>query len=300
MIRKLKYQQIDFKKYSHCVETSAQRKYSASKDFLDITSGKNWELLVYDDYKAVMPVPFLQKFGLKFVANPKLCQQLGIFSESDLPDLNEKFLQYFRRKYRILYYAFNDANQFRSELETRKNFIIFPDDYEKVYQKYSPKRKRKIRQEEEIKLNSEIRKIEDEKTVNDFILENIKGAEKSTSDQLDFLKIFNEFHRKKMLDFTGYFYHNTLINLIAVYHDTETLALLGTFNNPEYVKISGASVLIDETLKESISRKAFDFEGGDIPNIEEFFRGFRPELKPYPYYGNSKRAIVKKILKLKF
>ena len=56
MIKRLKYNEIDFAKYSKCIENACQRKYSATKDFLDITAGKNWELLVYNNYEAVMPV----------------------------------------------------------------------------------------------------------------------------------------------------------------------------------------------------------------------------------------------------
>ena len=57
MIKRLQYHEIDFEKYTQCLENSQQRKYSATKDFLDITSNKQWELLVYNNYEAVMPVP---------------------------------------------------------------------------------------------------------------------------------------------------------------------------------------------------------------------------------------------------
>ncbi|MBU3049861.1 hypothetical protein KNV96_17100, partial [Chryseobacterium indologenes] len=83
MIKRLKYHEIDFVKYSQCLENSEQRKYTATKDFLDITSKKQWEVLVYNDYEAVMPVPFIRKYGVKIVHNPKLCQQLGVFSKKD-------------------------------------------------------------------------------------------------------------------------------------------------------------------------------------------------------------------------
>jgi hypothetical protein len=49
MIQRLKYNEIDFEKYTQCLENSEQRKYSASKVFLDVTSKNRWELLVYND-----------------------------------------------------------------------------------------------------------------------------------------------------------------------------------------------------------------------------------------------------------
>jgi hypothetical protein len=86
----------------------------------------------------------------------------------------------------------------------------------------------------------------------------------------------------------------------VTYFDDFTVALLGTFNDKDFVKISGASVLIDHCIKENIQTKIFDFEGSDLPNVEEFFRGFRPELRPYHVIDYSKKEIIKKLLSLKF
>ncbi len=88
--------------------------------------------------------------------------------------------------------------------------------------------------------------------------------------------------------------------MIAVYSDEKTNALLGTFNDKNYVKISGASILIDETIKKNINRKIFDFEGSELPNVEEFFRGFRPELKPFPVIENSNKDLLLKLLNPKY
>jgi len=299
MIKKLKYNEIDFEKYSECLENSAQRKYSATKDFLDITFGKHWELFVYNDYEAVMPLPCFRKFGIRLVYNPKLCQQLGIFSKQDSKKINDAFLAFLKRNYFVRYYGFNDSNSFSLPLKTRKNFLMMPGNYEEIYQKYSPKRKRKLRQEPEIKENSEIRYDMDISSVEEFILKNLRGADHNPDDDVEFLNIFKRFFESGFLKLNGYFYHGKLINLIALYEEEKTLALLGTFNDPEFVKISGASVLIDDAIQKNIHRKIFDFEGGDIPNIEEFFRGFRPEMKPYPYYSNSKKALLRKLLRLR-
>jgi len=79
MIRRLKYHEIDFNKYSSCLENSFQRKYSAARLFLDITSDKKWELLVYKDYEAVMPVPYVFKLGKKIVHNQMMLKSMKLF-----------------------------------------------------------------------------------------------------------------------------------------------------------------------------------------------------------------------------
>lgn len=292
MIRRLRYNEIDFVKYSRCLENSEQKKYSATNDFLDTTSEKQWEILVYNDYEAVMPVPFVKKYGIKIVHNPKLCQQLGIFSPKDDVQLNEAFLHFLEKNYLIRAYPLNDCNQLQTKLRLKKNFLLYPDSYEKVYARYSPKRKRKLRLDDEVVKNSEIKTISYEEAKL-FIENNMIGLSKE-NDLPDFMRIFEASYHLNYLKFSAFFYHHKIINIIATYSDCNMVALLGTFNDKDYVKISGASVLIDTVIRETIETHIFDFEGGELPNIEEFFRGFRPELKPYAIIENSKKDLLKK------
>lgn len=293
MIRRLKYHEIDFVKYAQCLENSEQRKYSATKHFLDTTSTIPWEILVYKDYEAVMPVPFVRKYGMKIVHNPKLCQQLGVFSVKDDVDLNEAFLGYLEKNYMIRAYPFNDVNQLRTKIRIKKNFLLYPDAYERVYAGYSPKRKRKLRLDEAVLKESEIKTITYDKA-KAFIEANTIGLSKE-NDLGEFMRIFESFHHLGYLKFTAFYYQHKIINVIATYTDCDMVALLGNFNDKDYVRLSGASVLIDHVIKENIETHIFDFEGGELPNIEEFFRGFRPELRPYGIIENSKKNLFKKL-----
>jgi hypothetical protein len=298
MIKRLKYHEIDFEKYTQCLENSAQRKYSATKQFLDISSDKKWELLVYKDYEAVMPVPYVFKSGIKIVHNPMLCQQLGIFSREDNVEINEQFLSFLEKNYLIRIYTFNEFNQFKTSLKRKKNYLILPNDYETVYSKYSPKRKRKLRLDDDIVKNSEIKNISFSQAES-FIKENFLGADKE-EDVDSFIKIFKNMSEVNCLNFSAFYVNQRIINIIVTYFDDFTVALLGTFNDKESVKVSGSSVLIDKCIKEIIQTKIFDFEGSELPNVEEFFRGFRPELRPYHLITYSKKDIIKKLLSLKF
>ncbi|MFL9832694.1 hypothetical protein [Chryseobacterium terrae] len=298
MIKRLKYHEIDFEKYAQCLENSAQRKYSATKQFLDISSDKKWELLVYKDYEAVMPVPYVFKSRIKIVHNPMLCQQLGVFSKEDNIEINEQFLKFLKKNYLIRIYTFNEFNQFKTSLNSKKNFLILPDDYETIYSKYSPKRKRKLRLDEDVIKNSEIKSITFSEAEN-FIKENFLGADKD--EDIDaFILIFKNMFEANCLSFSAFYLNKRIINIVVTYFDDFTVALLGTFNDKESVKVSGASTLIDNCIKENISTKIFDFEGSELPNVEEFFRGFRPELRPYHIIEYSKKEIIKKLLSLKF
>ena len=296
MIRRLKYHEIDFVKYTECLESSEQRKYSAAVAFLDIAAFKNWELLVYGDYEAVMPVPYIRKFGFKIAVNPRLCQQLGIFSRKDDPEINDLFLKSLEKRYNVWYYAFNDGNAFSQPLQQRKNFLIYPEEYETVRKKYSPKRKRKLRLDEEVSAVSEVRDISMCEAFS-FIKDQMIGV-KNKKERDTFLEIYKGFADTGNLAISAFLYQNKIINAIALYRDAKTTALLGTFNDKNYVKLSGSCVVIDYAIRESIAQRIFDFEGSEIPSVEEFFRGFRPELKPYGVIRNSKTDLFKRGLGL--
>ncbi len=292
MIKRLKYEEIDWQKYQNCLDNSEQKIYSAEKKFLDVTAKNNWDMLVFDDYKAIMPVPFIKKLGLKIVVNPKLTQQLGVFSHKDSVDINELFLDFLQKNYKVWYYAFNEKNSFKTELKRRKNFVLKSDSYENIRDKYSPKRKRKLRLNPDVADFSEIKEnvyFEDAKK---FIENNLLGAE-NIRDKNSFLEIIQRFYENKLIDFYGFYFKGRLINLIAIYQEKYTSVLLGTYNLKELVKFNGASNLIDYAIKKNIELRNFDFEGGELPNMEEYFRGFRAAVKSYPYIENSKIQLLK-------
>ena len=78
MIRYIKRKAINISKYNHCISTASNSKIYARSEYLD-TVAENWDALVFDDYKAVMPLVWKSKFGLKYVYPPCWTQQLGIF-----------------------------------------------------------------------------------------------------------------------------------------------------------------------------------------------------------------------------
>lgn len=105
-----------------------QRNWYAKKEVLDQLS-ENWEILMFEDYKAVLPIPLKKKFGINFVIMPLFCQQLGIFSEKDDTGINDEFLQFLKKNYTILLYSFNDRNSFSEPLKKKKNYTIPLSDY---------------------------------------------------------------------------------------------------------------------------------------------------------------------------
>ena len=85
--------------------------------------------------------------------------------------------------------------------------------------------------------------------------------------------------------------------MVAIYQEKYTAVLLGTYNNQQFIKLNGASCLVDFAIMKNIEQKIFDFEGGDLPHLDEYFRGFRALQKTYPVLRNSKIKLLLNIFK---
>ncbi|TDX87013.1 hypothetical protein [Epilithonimonas xixisoli] len=292
MIERVKYQDIDFKKYNNCIENSVQKNFYCEKETLDFLS-KNWELLVYGDYEAVMPIPFVKKTFFKLVLMPLFCQQLGIFGKSD-KIINEKFLKFLRSNYNVINYSFNFQNDFESELITKKNFFLPVQEYAFLRRKkYFKGRKSTVKTAQYL----EFREVFAEKDILEFIKNNFKGLEKE-SDMDFFIKYLLFLNQKKQLKMFGSYYEENLTNVAVLIDNENYFSLLGLLNNEELKNHNGASFLIDRILDLNIETKAFNFMGGSIRGIEVFFKSFGSDLQEYHVIQNSKKDLIKNWLKI--
>lgn len=287
MIRRLKYNEIDFKKYTECLENSEQRNWYANKEVLDELSG-NWQLLVYGDYEAVMPVPLKKKLGFNFVLMPLFCQQLGIFSKKDDRKINTEFLNFVKKSSKVFLYSFNQKNDFGEILEKKKNYIISISDYVILRRKkYFKGRKSTAKCAQhlfykEINLNAD--------SIN-FIENNYKGIPKR-SDYEKFLRYLEFLNKNGFLKLCGAYLEEKLINLAVVISEKEQLSLLALINDESFKNENGPSFLIDKILENYIHEKTFNFMGSNIRGIEVFFKSFGAELQEYSYLESK---ILKRI-----
>lgn len=293
MIRKVKYKDIDFAKYSACIENSAQRNFYAQKEILDQLSG-NWELLVLNDYEAVMPVPLKKKYGFTFVASPVFCQQLGVFSPEDNSSLNEIFRKYLVEKFNVFTYPFNWTNHFEQPSAQLKNYVIPKKPYEKTKSKYSKGRKAVLKKAKESLV---VKKLILDHDTEAFIISNFKGLDQQ-SEINEFITFFHFLSKNNQSGIYGAFLNDQLINLAMLEESSDSMILLGLINDERFLTENGASLLIDFLLENWVSKKNFDFMGGNVRGIEIFFKSFGAERQYFNIIRNSKANLLKKILKL--
>ena len=102
-IKHLKHKAIDFERWDSAIAASNNQLPYAFSWYLNTVS-PGWEALVSKDYGFIMPLPVKKKYGFKYLVQPKLTQQLGIFSKSNI---DENTVKSFIRKIAVTSYELN-------------------------------------------------------------------------------------------------------------------------------------------------------------------------------------------------
>ncbi len=145
MIRKVQRAALDEAKYNACVEEAMQSSIFGFSWYLDQVV-EQWEVLVLDDYEAVMPIPKRRKWFISYVYPPLWLIQLGIFSKVAV-DENEFLIALFD-DYRFVELRLNAGNHpsFFKEYQKDKTLQILSlsPSYEALLAKYNRNRKREL------------------------------------------------------------------------------------------------------------------------------------------------------------
>lgn len=300
MIRRLKYNEIDFPRYQKVLLEACQLSDFAKKDFMNVVANENWGLLVYKDYEAVMPIAWSNNFGVKIIQMPALCHQLGVFSQKDDADVNLVFLEFLEKNFAVAYYAFNKDNGFPMDTQRKTSYIIPQNNYEEVKKNYHIHRRRNVRHTEEVVANIEFRDNADlDKHVEAFFLENVKGVEKASLKKM-YWGTIKKLIKAGLLETFIVNYKGELQSFMAVYHAGEVDYLSTFINSSQLENKNIPSIAIDHKLQQSIKDKGFDFMGSDVSSVASFNERFGAQQYTFTIIRHPKQNIIKKIIGLAF
>jgi len=291
MIKRLKYEEVDWQKYQNCLEQSEQYIFFAEKKYLDLLLHENWEILVDNDYEAVMPIPLAKKLGFNFVVMPLQTQQLGIFSEKDTPELNESFLAFFQQNYKVFYYAFNAKNEFKTLLKTRKNYKLFSEDYESIKKKYSIHRRRNVRITDVLQDKIKFSEAENLNHSEFFFTENVIGFTNSSLKKRAFENMKN-FLSQNLLNVYELYFEGELASQAYLIESEKEDFLVNFINDKKFSKYNLSSIILDQIFRKNIEKKDFNFHGSNISEIAEFYRRFGATEENYAFVESSKIQLL--------
>ena len=116
-IQYIRRKHIDTIKWDACIDKASNGLIYGHSFYLDHMA-KHWDALVLSnghygehDYDAVMPLPWNSKYGIRYIYQPFLSAQLGVFGKT--PDkLSPDFINAIPSSFRLVELSMNTANDY--------------------------------------------------------------------------------------------------------------------------------------------------------------------------------------------
>jgi hypothetical protein len=285
-IHYLPHQQIDKAKWDNCITGSHNGLIYAYSFYLDHMA-QHWDALVMNDYDAVMPLTWNKKYGIKYLYQPFLTAQLGVFGKkiSEVPV--ERFFAAIPGSFKLTEISLNSENIIGlPEIYTthRSNYILDLDKtYEELYANYRENIQRNIKKA--IQVGCTVQKDFDPEKVIELALQQMLSYGKESAENVErFRKLYHFLHAKQMATTYGILSpQNELIASCVFFfsHNRAYYILVG--NHPNGKTIGASHALIDAFIKDHAGRKMLlDFEGSDIRNLAFFYSSFGAGHEVYP------------------
>lgn len=280
MIQYIKHNKINKQKWDECIEKSFNGIIYAYSWYLDIVC-PNWEALVDEDYKTVMPLTAGKKYSLNYLYQPFFTQQLGVFSVNKMSEeIVDNFLQAIPVKYLFMEINLNSYNKISSSIFALKINLTYELDLINTYENHAKLfsdnlvRNLKLANKENLEIIKDVpaneiitlfrqnrgKKIRNLKNKEYKILEKIITASLSRGKAQIWSIRTNE---KKLC--AGAFFIESNGKVIFLFSATDALA-----------KTNGAmSFLIDRFIFENAQRNLIlDFEGSNDAGLARFYSSF--------------------------
>lgn len=285
-VHHLRHAQIDRTAYDACVEAAPNGLVYGLSWWLDVVS-PGWEALVLDDYRAVLPLPVKQRYGVRFVDQPLFCQRLGVFSEKPLSaDERSAVLNCLKSSFRLVTRLCldEDASGGKIAAEPRHTHLLdLSQPYESLRSQFTRDRLLNLKRAEAV--GWELQPSHDIHLLTDwfqrFHARNIAGGVASETYRLLenlFLKT-----EKRGLSTLWYATKNDQPEAGAwfVTHKNR-VAYLFNAATPAGRRGNARTFLLDSFFRKNAGRDLiFDFESPEVPSIAGFYESFGAEREPY-------------------
>lgn len=273
--------------WDSCINRSYNRLIYAYTWYMDEVCDE-WDALVYDNYTAVMPLPRRRKWGFTYAYQPFFCQQLGIFSTTEIPvEMVNEFFKAIPRHYCYIHLqvnVFSKPTLPKTKVTPRTNhrLPLIPL-YEKLATGYNENTRRNLKKAEKAGITTaeNADPLQVIKLYTDLYAE--KTPEIKESDYQRLQKIITA--AKKMGSLKVWGVKDQAENLCAgaiFFTDHKVMYyLMGAAN--EYGRENGAlHLLFDNVIKNYAGHDlVLDFEGSEKEGISRFYKGLGAKQVSY-------------------
>jgi hypothetical protein len=292
MIRYFHHNEIERKHWDECVSGADNRLVYALSWYLDIVS-PDWEALILDDYRAVMPLTWKKKFGVKYLVQPPFCQQLGVFGKYDDCRNADPFMNEIPGKFKNKRIHFNRDNSIQIQgikIIERTNFELRLDaDFNTLFDNYSTIHKKNIKTGRNRKIS--VDRSSDIRQFYDFVMQNHREKFTINDRSARILQQILDVSADKD-SFELYFAlseERKIIAAIYLLRSFERYILLLTPSTEFGSRNRAVYLLIDHFIRIHSNRhEILDFEGSSIEGIAKFFKGFGATATKFIYMKDNR------------
>jgi hypothetical protein len=283
-IKYIHREHLDEEKYNQCIDSSLQSKIYAFSWYLDIVCD-TWDVLVLNDYEAVMPIPWRKKYGIKYVYPPFWVLQLGVFS-NEVIDENE-FLTPLFNKFKFVELRMNTCNNFELYPEFLQlkqcQKLVFNTTYSSTLSHYRKDRKKDLQKAAAADL---IEKWNDHPSNLIQLFKNNIGKRTPNIKETDYEnleKLIAICIEKKIGEILSvYDKENKLVASVFLLKHKNSITKLISSTDINYRKNGANTFLIDRVIfKYHKDFSVFNFGGSSIKSVASFSKSFGAETEKY-------------------
>lgn len=285
-VRYLRYHEIDSTKWDNCIAEASNGLIYAYSWYLNALC-EDWDALVMDDYKAVMPLPNRKKWGIQYLYQPFFCASLGVFAGNTIsPEDLECFLKSIPKQFAYWDICLNYGNNhalkaFKTIL--RNNYTLpLHQPYETISQQYRTNLKRNLERAQKNGLSysnniDELEVIELAKpTMGRF-------AHIQQKDWDGFLNVVEQAKKRNCCEIVGVHFNQQLVASAIFFYSHQRWYYILAGNHPNGKTLGASHLLLDRFIaKHAGTDTLLDFEGSDAESLAFFYSSFGAQTEIYP------------------
>lgn len=291
--------EINTVKWDNCITNSPNGRIYAYAWYLDHMA-QQWDALVVNDYEAVMPLTWKKKYGIKYIYQPFLTAQLGLFGNSLTAELTSTVIKNIPACFKLIEVSLNSGNHIDgADFYFRKNYWLpLQTPYDGLFNAYNSNTQRNCKKAWQNKLT--LQKGFSVDRVTELALQQMKTfGSTPPADHLNrFKKLAAELSNRNLAATYGVFQGEKLLSSAVFFfsHNRAYYILVG--NHADSKQTGSSHALIDGFIKDNAGTNLIlDFEGSDIPGLAAFYAGFGAQLEEYPFLKINRLPLFLKWLK---
>lgn len=299
-IKYIQRKDIDDSKYNACVQGSKQSLLYGYSWYLDIVCD-HWDVLVLDNYKAVMPIPWRKKYFIKYAYQPLWVLQLGIFSINENYSL-QNFLNELQKHFRFIEFRLNAGNIFQNNnphiISKEFQELSLNQGYDKIKHAYQSDRKKDLKKSKKHQL-----KIAWGRGQNEFIQlfrQNVgkRTPEIKDPDYNNLKHLMSLCSKKNLGEVCTVYQEDQLVAGAFFLKDQKNITILCSSTDFSNRNNGANTFLIDQAIQRYTNNyQALNFGGSSIPSIASYFSSFAAKTYQYPMIRLNRLPLLIRVFK---